>query len=87
MAFKFALIYVSIKKIASLCFFPAHLDAKSKTLCVLFFKSRLHCFQGLVEFRDCEAYEPAYQTILRIAFLFFQVYRVYLHKRMEKEVS
>ena len=33
--------------------------------------SRLRCFQGLMEFHDCEAYEPAYQTILRIAYLFY----------------
>lgn len=42
------------------------------------FLSGLHCFQGLMAFRDCEAYEPAYQTILRITFLFYQVNRVYL---------
>ena len=45
--------------------------------------SRLRCFQGLMKFHDCEAYEPAYQTILRIAYLFYWVYRVYLHELRE----
>ena len=45
--------------------------------------SRLRCFQGLMEFYVCEAYEPAYQTILRIAYLFYWVYRVYLHELRE----
>lgn len=51
-------------------FFPAHLDAPNKAL-LRAFLSGLRCFQGLMEFRDCEAYEPAYQTILRITFLFY----------------
>lgn len=50
--------------------FPAHLDAPNKAL-LRAFLSGLRCFQGLMEFRDCEAYEPAYQTILRITFLFY----------------
>ena len=45
--------------------------------------NRLRCFQCLMESHVCEAYEPAYQTILRIAYLFYGVYRVYLHELRE----